>query len=241
MIKEMEDNENGFVALWSNKVRLDCATLYANSVMRDDPFFNRVTDIDCKEYDDMLSQAEDEFAKRNVKPFVYCLSNGNLKIKLEEYGFALHDIMTTFLYESRYKLQHSPDIAIDKVDKNKMQEWIDVYCSSFDCYPWRDEIEQRVSNSFDSFQLYIAYVKKAPAGCMILFEKNSLLGLYCLGTLAKYRRAGVATALISIAAEIMKNDGLKLFLQSFNADGLIGYYVKRGFTPVYTKEIYTKS
>jgi len=241
MIKEMEDNENSFIALWSDKVKLNCATLYGNSVMNDDPFFNRVTDIDCEEFDDMLNQAENEFVKRNVKPFVYCLSNERLKIKLKEHRFVLHDTMTTFLYEGCYKLQHSPDITIYKVDKNKMQEWIDAYCSSFDCYSWRNDIERIISNSFDSFQLYIACVKKAPAGCMILFEKNSLLGLYCLGTLTKYRRAGVATALISIAAEIMKNDGLKLFLQSFNADGLIGYYVKRGFTPIYTKEIYTKS
>jgi GNAT superfamily N-acetyltransferase len=241
MIKEMEDNENSFVALWSDKIKLDCATLYVNSVMSNDPFFNRVTDIDCEEFDYMLNQAENEFVKRNVKPLVYCLSNEKLKMKLKEYGFVLHDIMTTFLYEGRYKLQHSPDIAIDKVDKNKVQEWIDVYCSSFDCYSWKDEIERIISNSFDSFQLYIAYVKKTSAGCMILFEKNSLLGLYCLGTLARYRRAGVATALISIAAEMVKANGLKLFLQSLNADGLVGYYVKRGFTPIYTKEIYTKS
>ena len=50
MIEEMEDNENSFVGLWSERVRLDCATLYANSVMNYDPFFNRVTDITCKKF-----------------------------------------------------------------------------------------------------------------------------------------------------------------------------------------------
>jgi len=90
-------------------------------------------------------------------------------------------------------------------------------------------------------QLYIAYANNSPAGCTALFEKNSLLGLYCLGTLAKYRSKGIATALIAVSADIAKEKDLKLFLQSFKADGLINYYVKRGFTQIYTKEIYTKA
>ena len=58
MIKDMEDNENSFVALWSEKVELNCAVLYANSIMNDDNFFNRVTDIDCHEFGMMMDNAE---------------------------------------------------------------------------------------------------------------------------------------------------------------------------------------
>ncbi len=241
MIEEMEDNENSFVALWSDKVRLYCAILYANSVMADDPFFNRVTGITCKEFCAMLDSAEGEFAKRKVKPFVYCLSNERLKAELQKRGFVLYDTMSVLLYEGRYKLKHSTDIVIEKIHRNKIDEWVDLFCSSFDSEEWRDEIVYRISNSFNMLQLYVAYVKNSPAGCVALFKKNSLLGLYCLGTLAKYRRAGIAAALISMSADIANKNGLKLFLQSFKADGLINYYVKRGFTQIYTKEIYTKA
>ncbi len=241
MIEEMEDNENSFVALWSDKVRLDCATLYANSVMKDDPFFNRVTDITCKEFCTMLDSAENEFAKRKVKPFAYCLSNERLKTELQKHGFVLHDTMSVLLYEGRYKLNYPTEIVIEKIDRSKMDEWIDLFCSSFDSEEWKYEIAYRISNSFNMLQLYVAYVKSSPAGCVALFKKNSLLGLYCLGTLAKYRRAGIAAALISLSADIAKKNDLKLFLQSFKADGLINYYVKRGFTQIYTKEIYTKA
>ncbi len=240
MIEEMEDNENSFVALWSDKVKLDCATFYANSVMADDPFFNRVTDITCKEFGTMLDLAESEFVKRNVKPFVYCLSNERLKAELQKRGFVLHDAMPVLLYEGRYKLKYPTDIVIEKIDRNKIDDWVDLFCSSFDSEGWREEIKYRISDSFNILQLYVAYVKSSPAGCVALFKKNSLLGLYCLGTLAKYRRAGVAAALISASADIANKIGLKLFLQSFKADGLINYYVKRGFTQIYTKEIYTK-
>ena len=241
MIEEMEDNENSFVALWGEKVQLDCATLYANSVMTDDPFFNRVTDINCKEFCTMLDLAESEFVKRKVKPFVYCLSNESLKLELQKRGYVLHDTMSVMLYESRYKIKYSADISIEKVDRNKIGEWTDLFCASFDAENWSDEIVRRVSNAFDKFQLYIAYVKSSPAGCVALFEKNSLLGLYCLGTPAKYRGKGIASALIAISADIANDNDLKLFLQSFKADGLINYYVKRGFTQIYTKEIYTKA
>jgi len=241
MIEEMEDNENSFVALWSDKVRLDCAMLYANSVMADDPFFNRVTDITCKEFCTMLDLVEGEFAKRRVKSFVYCLSNERLKTELQKRGFVLYDTMSVLLHEGRYKIKYHKDIVIEKIDRNKIDEWVDLFCSSFDAEDWREEIVYRISNSFNMLQLYVAYVKSSPAGCVALFTKNSLFGLYCLGTLAKYRRTGVAAALISASADIAKNNDLKLFLQSFKADGLINYYVKRGFTQIYTKEIYTKA
>jgi GNAT superfamily N-acetyltransferase len=240
MIEEMEDNENSFVALWSERVKLDCATLYANSVMIDDPFFNRVTDIDCKEFCAMLDSAEREFAKRKVKLFVYCLSNERLKTELQKRKYVLHDTMSVLLYESRYKLKYSTDISIEKVKRDKMEDWVNVYCSSFDSENWKNEIMRRVSNSFGSFQLYIANMKGSPAGCVALFERNSLLGLYCLGTLTKYRGKGIASALVAISADIAKENELKLFLQSFKGDGFINYYVKRGFTQIYTKEIYTK-
>ncbi len=239
MIEEMEDNENSFVGLWSEKLRLDCAMLYVNSVMADDPFFNRVTDVTCKEFSNMLESAESEFAKRRVRPFIYCSSNERLKIELQKRGCVLYDIMYVLLYESHYKLKYSADIEIENISREKIEDWVNVFCLSFDSESWRDEIIRRVRDSFDRCSFYVAYVKNSPAGCSTLFEKNSLLGLYCLGALAKYREKGIATALLSVCADIARNKDLKLFLQSFKSDRLINYYIKRGFTQIYTKEIYT--
>jgi len=241
MIDEMESNENGFVALWSDRVQLDCAVLYANSVMFDDPFFNRVTDIDCKAFDAMLESAEREFAKRKVKPFLHCLSNDRLKVELRKRGFAIHDIMSVLLYEGRYRLKYTQSISVEEASREKLDVWFDVFCQSFNAENWREEIKRRVRNSLDKMQLYIAYERNSPTGCVALFEKQSLLGLYCLGTLAQYRGKGIATALLSKSIDIAKENNLKLFLQTFKVDDLISYYVKRGFTQIYTKEVYTKN
>lgn len=240
MNEEMERNENGFVSLWTDKVKLDCATLYANSVMNDDPFFNRVADINCKEFDAMLDNAEKEFSTRNVKPFVHCLSNEQLMQILEKRGYVWLDTVIVLLYEGRYKSEYPPEISVKKASHDNMKDWVDAFCLSFDSENWRVEIAKRVSDAIDHLHLYVAYVRNVPVGCVALFEANSLLGLYCLGTLEKHRGKGIATALISVSTEIAEKNNLRLFLQTFKTQGLIRYYVKRGFTQVYAKEIYTK-
>ncbi|MFQ5970080.1 MAG: GNAT family N-acetyltransferase [Nitrososphaerales archaeon] len=237
----MEDNENGFVALWSDRVQLDCAVLYANSVMFDDPFFNRVTDIDCKAFDAVLQSAEREFAKREVKPFLHCLSNDRLKVELRKRGFVIHDTMSVLLYEGQYKLKYAPSISIQETSRDRLDVWFDLFCQSFSTENWREEITGRVRNSLEKMQLYIAYDSNSPAGCVALFKKQTFLGLYCLGTVAQYRGKGIATALISKSVDIARENNLKLFLQTFKADDLISYYIKRGFTQIYTKVVYTKN
>lgn len=239
MIEQMEDNENSFVGLWSERISLNCATVYVNLAMMEDPFFNRVTDIDCEEFSEMLNAAEREYAKRKAKEFIYCLSNERLEAELQKQNFVLYDTMSVLLYESPYKLRYSPDIKIKEVNRNEILPWISVFCSSFNVEKESD-VSRIISNSFNSMRLYLAYMKDFPAGCVAVFEKNSLLGLYCFGVLSKYKGKGVATALISVCADIAKERDLKLFLQSFQADSLINYYIKRGFTQIYTKRIYRK-
>ena len=240
MIKDIEDNENSFVALWSEMVRLDCAVLYTNSVMNDDQFFNRVTDIDIEcEFSRMLESAEREFAKRNVRPFVYSLSNNKLKNALTERDYFLHDFMHVLQFNNS-QLQLPENVTVGHVDANNICDWIDVFCEAFQTENWRNEIERIVTNALNKIQFYLAYYDAKPAGCVAFFEKNGLLGLYSLGTLSKYRGRGIGTALITKAAEIAREKKLTLYLQTFRADGFLDFYTKRGFTEVYVKEIWSK-
>ncbi len=239
MIEQMENNENSFVALWSDKAVLGCATLYANSVMNDDPFFNRLTDIKCKDFSSMLDEAEREFAGRGVQPFVHCATNGSLKAELERRGYTLHDTMPVLLHEGIYRLRHSGDISVEKVMRGNLRSWVDLFVAAFGAEDWRSEVERRLASSFDNLELHLAYVKGSPGGCAALFEKNSLLGLYCLGVLPAYRKTGMGTALLAVGAEAARARNAKLLLQTFQSEGLVSYYVKRGFTQVYRKEVYT--
>lgn len=236
----MEDNENSFVALWSEKVQLDCAVLYANSVMNDDQFFNRVTDIDVDcEFSRMLESAEREFAKHNARPFVHSFSNNKLKNALVERNYFLHDFMHVLQFNN-VQLQLPENVIVRDVGANNIDNWVDVFCEAFQAENWQNEITRIVINALSKIQFYIAYYDAKAAGCVALFVKNGLLGLYSLGTVSKYRGRGIGTALIAKAAEIARAKKLTLYLQTFHADGFLDFYIKRGFTEVYVKEIWSK-
>lgn len=238
-IKDMEDNENSFVALWSNKLQLDCAVLYSNSEMNDDQFFNRVTDINCREYGVVIERIEREFAKRRVKPFVYCQGNNILSEELKRRNYVLHDSMHVLQF-SGANLKIPDNIRIDRVDNTNMGYWVSVFCMAFQSENWYTEIRRIVTETLDRIQFYVAYFDAKPAGCSAYYVKNALLGLYSLGTLSNYRDKGIATALIAKAANIASEKKITLYLQTFRADGFLGIYKKLGFTQVYTKEVWSK-
>jgi ribosomal protein S18 acetylase RimI-like enzyme len=75
---------------------------------------------------------------------------------------------------------------------------------------------------------------------MALYEKNSLLGLYCLGTIPSMRRKGLAESLIGFAQSEVSRRKLKfLILETYQRDNLLGFYSKLGFQEIYRKNIYT--
>jgi GNAT superfamily N-acetyltransferase len=75
---------------------------------------------------------------------------------------------------------------------------------------------------------------------MALCEKNSILGLYCLGTVPDKRRQGFAKSLIDFALSEVKSRGLDfLLLETYGKDNLMNFYSKLGFDTVYEKTVYT--
>ena len=73
-----------------------------------------------------------------------------------------------------------------------------------------------------------------PAGCVALYAKNGMTGLYCLGIVSKMRRKGIAASILKDAIALSEN----LFLQTLGSEQLLGLYEKAGFAVAYTKEIY---
>ncbi|GIU72809.1 MAG: hypothetical protein KatS3mg003_2288 [Candidatus Nitrosocaldaceae archaeon] len=233
----MEYNENRFVSYFTDKFDIGCATLYANKVMNDDPFFNRLTNIRCKDLDKMIYDAEDIFKSINVKPFIHCMEE-RLRRVLEEHNYYLFDKISVLLFESPYAIKGVKGITINKISSDELDLWLDVYCIAFDSLKYRDELKDRLMNA--DLDLYIAKVKDKVAGCMALLATKELLGLYCLGVLPEYRRLGIASSLLRYGYEHANSNGLMLFLQTFVSENLIRYYIKHGFTQMYIKDVYSK-
>ena len=73
------------------------------------------------------------------------------------------------------------------------------------------------------------------AGVLAVFRTRRLAGIYCVGTVPKFRRRGVAGALLDRAAEIAASEGRRLILQTLKSDGVEDFYSKRGFVDLYRK------
>jgi ribosomal protein S18 acetylase RimI-like enzyme len=78
-----------------------------------------------------------------------------------------------------------------------------------------------------------------PAGVCLLFEKYGCIGLYCLGTLPKFRNRGIAQTILKASLQIahtLKYD--KIFLQTFQNDNYIDFYKKRKFKVIDKRKIF---
>ena len=234
MIDKIEENDLGFTAIWSKMKALECGTLFINANLPNDLFFDKLTNITCLS-EKMIDDVIEIFHENKMHPFVYTLNNQ----KLEE----LLLIKNFKFYDTQYVLKKSalPDnknFLVHQIGKKDSFLWADIFCKSYDCYDWVNEVNSIVRDS--SLQVEYLIDEKHNASCVALFEKNSILGLYCLGTIPEKRKKGLAKLLINYALNKVKSRNLDfLMLETYHRDGLLDFYSKLGFEKVYEKKIYT--
>ncbi|VVC05114.1 Uncharacterised protein [uncultured archaeon] len=78
VISEIEENDLEFTTLWSQKVNLNYGTIFFNSELPSDVFFNKLTNITCPS-DSLLDEALLLFHKYEITPFVYTLQDSKLE------------------------------------------------------------------------------------------------------------------------------------------------------------------
>ncbi|MDW3612758.1 MAG: GNAT family N-acetyltransferase, partial [Nitrososphaeraceae archaeon] len=143
---------------------------------------------------------------------------------------------------NKYALE-SDHIEIDVIDKNYLNNWIDVFCRSFDSVHIKDEVTSIISKHYQKLTLLVAHHDLDQvnlAGCCLLYEKKESIGLYCLGTIQHFRRKGVARELIASAVRIAKNNGHNLLIvQTLTKEGYEEFYKKLGFRTIYEKTLYS--
>ena len=83
--------------------------------------------------------------------------------------------------------------------------------------------------------------EKEVVGVAALFRTKGIAGVYCLGTIPKFRRRGVATALLARAREMARSEGRALILQALKSEGAMPFYRARGFTKVRSKLVLEKA
>ena len=234
MISKIEENELGFTRIWSEMTTLECGALFLNPHLPNDIFFDKLTNVTCLS-EKMIDEALYLFQRHNTRPFIYVLNNPPLEELLRKKGFTFYDTQHVLKKLAGNNLENFP---IHHIARKDSLLWADIFCKSYDCPDWIDEVNAIVRKSISEVEYLVD--SENNASCVALYEKNSILGLYCLGTVPEKRRKGLAKLLISYALNQVKTKKLDfLILETYQRDALLEFYLKLGFEKVYEKKIYT--
>jgi GNAT superfamily N-acetyltransferase len=222
-IDGMEDNEWSFCSLWAKKIELlPCGRALANEKLQGDYFFNRAAVEGCAAGAEL--QVARKFWARGMDCYLYFRFPSNLP----------HLDTMHVLVSRRAKKSRGNVVQIGRQD---LVKWVDVFCRSFGVPQWRSEVERIMEANFEKLELLLSYRGDVPAACAALYRKSGLAGLYCLGTLSRYRREGLAGSILAFAQRTTKSDGTPLFLQTLESEGLVHLYKKSGFVLSHKKQV----
>ncbi|SRR5579875_194251 len=231
LISRIEDLDLVFTGMWSQPSRVGYGIFFYTPDMPNDIFFDKlagITSLDAKALEDALCM----FAKFNTIPYIYVLPRPDLERTLLEGGMKMHDVQRVLCKKPGGQAQ-----APRRVGKQESIAWSEVFCKSYDCMEWKDAVTRVVQSTLNEIEYYL---DESGTSCVALYAKNSLLGLYCLGTVPEARREGHAQALVDFATSEAGKRGLDLLvLETYERDGLGTFYARLGFDEVYRKKVYT--
>ncbi|MDE1867073.1 MAG: GNAT family N-acetyltransferase [Thaumarchaeota archaeon] len=232
LISRLEGIDLDFTGLLTNSIPLQCGTLFFNQDLTNDVFFDKLTNISCIN-DKMIDDALALFAKYGTAPYIYTLNYADLEDKLLKKNFKLYDVQHVLV-----KTPNSTKATkIHMISSDESMLWSKTFCDAYDCQDWVTSVDKIVKKSIQSIEYY---VDESASSCVALYEKDSMLGLYCLGTIPSMRKKGLAMSLIDFALSEVKKRNLELLmLETYRKDELVNFYLKQGFKEIYQKNIYT--
>ena len=243
-IEYIDDNESSFCYLWSRAhQKIDCVELFSNDKLGDDYFFNRLNiRYPCNDVVEILNSIKSKRTSdiNNYYIHLICDTKNSINLNLPKFG-----TMKILGFDvDNYVMKTIKDIEIEQVDIHELDEWIDIFCMSFDSLGIKDEVTSIISKHYRKLTLSVAHYNLDQgtylAGCCLLFEKNNNIGLYCLGTVRDFRNKGVARQLIGNAIKIAKDNGRNLLIvQTLTKEGYEEFYKKLGFRTIYKKQLFT--
>jgi GNAT superfamily N-acetyltransferase len=208
-----------------------------------EPFFNRACFLECRAVGEHLAEAERALGRTGLATTVTvnqsCLSSRRV---LEAAGYRPSETMIVMLSSGRTMPPES-EVHVLRTSPKTLPDWVRAYLLSF----YGDEAllaaasktVQRLAKS-RTVTLLEARLGGEVAGVLALFRSPGLIGIYCVGTVPKFRRKGVAGALLRRSSEIAASEGRRLALQTLESDGVEAFYKKRGFAELYRKMLLEK-
>jgi GNAT superfamily N-acetyltransferase len=207
-----------------------------------EPFFNRAGALTCMGASRIAALAEKNLTASGMAPtilvFDSCIRATEV---LRESGYKPVDKMTVLL--SNRSLETKSAIQASITPRPSAESWTRAYLKAF----YGDEVLAPSVVPIASRLLKLRAVTLLEtriagevAGVLAIFRTKGLAGVYCVGVVPEYRRRGVASRLFDQAKEIAEAEGREMILQTLASDGAEHFYAKRGFVPLYSKQMLSK-
>ena len=240
-IENINDNEASFCYLWSRThQKINCVELFSNDKLGDDYFFNRINvRCPCNDLAEILKCIKNKHTVDIDTFYVHLIRDANsFKLSLPKFG----TMKVLGIDVNDYVTDDINEIEIKEVHKEDIEEWVDIFCNSFDSLDSKNEVASIITKHLNEFILlvahYISNKRTQSAGCCLLFEKNNIIGLYCLGTIQQFRKRGIARQLIANAIKTATDKGYStLVVQTLTEERYDEFYKELGFRTIYEKEL----
>lgn len=237
--RDLELNEVGWWSRWV-KVRWFGANSYVMlSSDFDEFFFNRAGFVDCEGASSAISRIEKEFQAAGRQP-CFCVLDGcrDVAEALESRGYAAYDRMSVLqLDKPAFKKVASLEILSGL--EVSSPGWASVYSYAFygDARA-QDKVSRIVERlkKDPSVTLFEGKMDGVSVGILAGFRTPELFGAYCIGTVDKYRRMGIAGSLIQEAIRVASTEQRLFILQTILSESVEDFYLTRGFRRLYMKQ-----
>lgn len=204
-----------------------------------EPFFNRACFVGCGAVSAYRAKAENEFRRLGLPPTMTVNQSCSSALRmLAESGYHSTETMSVMVATTRMETTNHSYADVRETSAGSAKEWTKAYLLSFygDVKLTRaaTKVVQRLLRS-RSATLLEARSNGEVAGVLAVYRTQRLAGIYCVGTVPKFRRRGVAGNLLQRTSEIASSEGRRMVLQTLESDGAEAFYAKRGFVALYRK------
>lgn len=237
--REVELNEVGWWSLWTDVHWMGTKSFIMISSDFDEYFFNRAGFVECGDVVEAIPKAEATFETLGRPPCFSVQQDCSEAIDaLKSRGYATVDEMSV-LQLGRFGFKTATGLTILSGKDISTADWSAAYSFAF----YGD------SRAREAVSLIANRLKKEPSvtllegkkdgrtiGILAAFRTPRLLGVYCVGTLDRYRGTGVAGSLIQKTSTMASAEGRNMILQTMLSDKIEDFYTNGGFRRLYLKE-----
>lgn len=245
LILDQELNELGWWSFWTKVSMLGGDSYLMTSHAFNEPLFNHAAIFaDGPFAEAQVETALEKFGEAGVRPCFFIVDDpaySGTRSLLESEGFKVIDTMEVLKAGEPMQAERS---RLSFVPANgDVASWVKAYVSSFyGSDAPVPEILSAAKNAAEDEDVFLVLAKSGTEvkGELALFRQGGLLGAYCVGTVPGFRGTGVATEMLAHARGLAATLGLSLTLQTFAGDGLVDFYLDRGFERAYTKMVLSR-